>query len=86
VTTDLKTQTLGAQDSDNDSPSITLCQGHLTPAQFNKAFKNEGWDSDGFDEGSIKHGFAEHGEEDGTWRLQGAKTSKTVPVTYARWE
>lgn len=74
----LKTKTLGYE----DNPIVSYVEGHISPAEFNAAFCNEGWHGDPINDLDIKQTY---------WKLtkkrykkveKGTKGAIAVTVSY----
>lgn len=81
---DLKTQTLSYDDS--DEPAIVICQGHVDAETFNKAFKNEGWsDESDYTDEMLTHGYGYFTR--GIFRCFPTKEKPHYePYTYVDWD
>lgn len=72
-----------------DSPTVSLCPGHVTANQFTKAHKAEGWS--GFDEvdgSDLSHEFwikQKRGWKKSTKEGKDSLGRKAVPVTAMYW-
>lgn len=82
----LKTMTLSRSD-DDDQPSLVVCEGHVKAAEFNQAFKSEGWADEGeWRDEDLTHGWGwfDGDEVFHQWDLQEEDFQK--PFTWVDWD
>ena len=75
-----KTLTLGF----NDNPTVSLCLGHVTATEFNKAFFAEGWRGGGWiHKSELRHEYWKKLKR--SWRKSTISDKHAVAVTVSDW-
>lgn len=75
----IKTITIG----DDDSPCYSLCPGHVTAKEFNKAHKAEGWDADPVSQDDLRFEYWIKGKK--SYRRSVPEKKGAKPYTVMSW-
>ena len=66
------------------NPFVSICRGHVTATDYNRAFKAEGWDGDWIHKENITHEYWRK-NKDGSWKKSTKDDPKAVKVTVSYW-